>query len=546
MRMQRILFWGGTMKKMKKVSVLSGVMALSMLLLGGATIFSAQGGQGGEAPEIMLSGTVASKISYQGRLTDGQGNPLNGNYDLMFQIFDDAEGGAKIGGDMVKDNVPVADGLFTVELTVPQDAIYGQALWLQVQVEGQHLWPRQELLPVPYALSLRPGANIYGPSQSALYLGSGSADGVVGETDAADKAGVLGHSAVGVGVRGYSPNNKGVVGVGYTGVYGRSDAADGEGVHGHGTAAQTEGVLGTANGEHGRGVWGLADGTGFDAYGVSGHSVHADGVEGYTQAENRSGVFGHSDVGWGVYGISGNKPGVVGETSNPNLSGVYGYSAVGAGVRGRSEGAAGVVGWTAATNASGVLGHSQVAVGVRGQSDAEAGVAGWTGSVGAAGVVGHSGVGIGVKGESDGLHGVSGVTRSTNASHAGVYARNDGGGPAVWSQGDLYVTGVVRGDLPMGGASFPRPAYDSGVQCMETSHYMDLDPGLPKSAYNPYNFVVDFTTAGEWGVVGSRCVGPRDGYNWNIWDDDRNTIHVWRSTEELCPPCFRLRVWYVR
>jgi hypothetical protein len=75
---------------------------------------------------------------------------------------------------------------------------------------------------------------------------------------------------------------------------------------------------------------------------------------------------------------------------------------------------------------------------------------------------------------------------------------------------------------------------------------MDLDPGLPKPAYNPYNFVIDFATAGEWGVVGSRCVGPRDGYNWNIWDNDLNTIHVWRSTEELCPPCFRLRVWYMR
>ena len=37
---------------------------------------------------------VASKISYQGRLTDGQGYPLDGEYDLVFQLWDGAAGGS--------------------------------------------------------------------------------------------------------------------------------------------------------------------------------------------------------------------------------------------------------------------------------------------------------------------------------------------------------------------------------------------------------------------------------------------------------------------
>ena len=43
---------------------------------------------------ITLAGTVASKISYQGRLTDVGGNPLNGNYNLLFQLWDDATAGS--------------------------------------------------------------------------------------------------------------------------------------------------------------------------------------------------------------------------------------------------------------------------------------------------------------------------------------------------------------------------------------------------------------------------------------------------------------------
>ena len=59
-------------------------------------------------------------------------------------------------------NVQVHDGLVDLVLDIDVSAFSGQALWLAVTVDGQLLTPRQELLPAPYALSVRPGAQVVG------------------------------------------------------------------------------------------------------------------------------------------------------------------------------------------------------------------------------------------------------------------------------------------------------------------------------------------------------------------------------------------------
>jgi len=100
---------------------------------------------------------VATKISYQGQLTDGAGNLLNGDYDLTFRLWDAAVGGRQVGSTITKDSVPVSQGLFSVQLEVDEADFNGQALWLEVKASGKVTGPRQEILPVPYALhSLSP------------------------------------------------------------------------------------------------------------------------------------------------------------------------------------------------------------------------------------------------------------------------------------------------------------------------------------------------------------------------------------------------------
>jgi hypothetical protein len=56
-----------------------------------------------------------SAITYQGKLNDA-GVPANGNYDFTFKLFSVTAGGSQIGVDLVRDDVQVTNGVFTVNL----------------------------------------------------------------------------------------------------------------------------------------------------------------------------------------------------------------------------------------------------------------------------------------------------------------------------------------------------------------------------------------------------------------------------------------------
>ena len=142
----------------KRFAFVAALVALLALLwaTGGVVAGPPAEGPGGE---VTIAGTVASKISYQGRLTDSAGNPLDGTYTMQFQLYDAQSGGTMLW-DSGAQSVQVTDGLFNVELGVDQSDFNGQELWLAVFVDGEALLPRQQILPVPYALSLRPGAQI--------------------------------------------------------------------------------------------------------------------------------------------------------------------------------------------------------------------------------------------------------------------------------------------------------------------------------------------------------------------------------------------------
>ena len=152
----------------KRFAFVAALVALLALLwaTGGVVAGPPAEGPGGE---VTIAGTVASKISYQGRLTDSAGNPLDGTYTMQFQLYDAQSGGTMLW-DSGAQSVQVTDGLFNVELGVDQSDFNGQELWLAVFVDGEALLPRQQILPVPYALSLRPGARISGASTNAHLL----------------------------------------------------------------------------------------------------------------------------------------------------------------------------------------------------------------------------------------------------------------------------------------------------------------------------------------------------------------------------------------
>jgi hypothetical protein len=256
------------------LSVGATVALLAMVWLVGTAL--AQGPEGGDALEgdVSLAATVASKINYQGRLTDPGGIPLTGTFPMRFQIYDNSTGGALLWDSGVT-NVGVEGGLFNVQLSVNQADFNGQALWLRVYVNGEWLTPRQELAAVPYALSLRPGAQISGDPTAW--------DGWV------LKANMTGTYPVASAIQG--------------------STATGSAVYGNSTG--------------GLGVYGYSQ----DGYAVYGHDAGTNQGRGY-------GGYFSSDNGVGVYGYSG----ATAYYTNNWMPGVYGRSANGVGVMGWGEG----------------------------------------------------------------------------------------------------------------------------------------------------------------------------------------------------------------
>ncbi|MFO0837424.1 MAG: hypothetical protein U1D55_02785 [Phycisphaerae bacterium] len=327
--------------------------------------------------------------------------------------------------------VNVVSGLLTQELIFDVAQFDGADRWLEIEVDGVSLSPRQHLTCAPYAGAARklvlpfsstanaPGSgdSLFSITNTATTLlnragyfqanstqaralqgtasaATGTTVGVFGDSFSPTGTGVLGRAQAttgvcyggafesdsdqGYGVYGLAYNNFGTNYGGYfltispsgTGAYGQGY----NGLWGESPQSIGNGVRGTANGgSNAWGVWGEA---------MSGRGVYGDSVSG-------SGVFGQSTSGEGVHGES-DRQGVVGVATGAvaGVSGVAGTADFvgGAGVLGSSVNGKGVVG---------VHGHNSGAVpvsfalpGVWGDSDTGNGVIGSTSANGGAAVIG--------------------------------------------------------------------------------------------------------------------------------------------------------------
>jgi hypothetical protein len=289
---------------------LSIAATLGMLILLwaiGTAMAQGPGPEGDLQPQgdISAAATLNSRISYQGVLEE-DGSPVTGTRNMVFNFYtnDTCSGVAVL--QVIKNGVQVTNGLFSVELDVTHSVFWGHGLWLEVEVEGSPV-SCQEILPVPYALSLRPGAEIEGePTAWEGWVLKVTMDG----TYPLGKA-VLGSTATGSAVYGKSSG-------GY-GVYGYSE--DGYAVSGHDSGStQAKGYGGYFTSDNGVGV-----------YGYSG----ADRIVSNNYAP---GVYGRSAKGAGVYGVS--------ESSAGSMAGVYGQASTGSAVRGTSPGGLGLYGYS--------------------------------------------------------------------------------------------------------------------------------------------------------------------------------------------------------
>ncbi|MBN1813525.1 MAG: hypothetical protein JXA14_16930 [Anaerolineae bacterium] len=220
---------------MKKKWFRISALALGLLLAMAVGVTRAQGPKppDGDMPtqgELSIAGAVESKISYQGMLEES-GQPVSDSRDMVFRLYSDSGCTTQVGSDITENDVPVADGLFSVELPVDQADFNGQGLWLRVLVEGTPLGC-QEILPVPYALSLRPGATIKGmPGFTGALVKATSDDGSIKgslvQGLVLEGAGVYGESSSSAHYGGYFVNTGGGYAGFFSGDVGQSRTSDG-------------------------------------------------------------------------------------------------------------------------------------------------------------------------------------------------------------------------------------------------------------------------------------------------------------------------------
>jgi hypothetical protein len=105
-----------------------------------------------------LTNSSTSTISYQGRLLDTAGNPVNSTgLDMTFRLYDTATSGAALWQE-TQVGVPVENGLFHVLLgsttPIPISLLEGNnTLWLGVQVDSDsEMAPRVQIGSAPYAI----------------------------------------------------------------------------------------------------------------------------------------------------------------------------------------------------------------------------------------------------------------------------------------------------------------------------------------------------------------------------------------------------------
>ncbi len=267
------------------------VIVVGLLLLAGA--IHAQG----QDPEVQipssaeeLAAVVSGRIPLQGRLTDADGKPLDGTFTILFRLYDASTGGTVLCEDA--DPVGVKEGLFTAEIDgCSTSDIDGKAAYLAVKVGSDpEMTPRQPIYPAPYAMSLRPGAQIKGTlaSNAILHIENDGSGGralrAYAMAETGTNYGVVGASVSADGYGGYFYNNNPEGG---TGLFAQS--ADGHAIIGQGGADVSDagGWFEGDVGAHGTGVIGLY-GESSTGAAVVGHSLNHHGVFGYTDREDQN------------------------------------------------------------------------------------------------------------------------------------------------------------------------------------------------------------------------------------------------------------------
>jgi hypothetical protein len=270
------------------------------------------------AASAVAATPLGTGFTYQGKIQKS-GQPYSGTAQLLIRLFDSVSGGTQIGPDANLANVPVAGGLFTVELDYGAGAFNGDARWLEIQVKTSGdagytlLTPRQKVTATPYSMfsTSGSGGGGYWVYNSGYLTYSGGNVAVTGRYDTPPTSGM------GVYLEGGFPD------AGYLWSYN------------YNTNTPTTLYI---NPQGGR----VAVGS-YNAYGKFTSVSSTDAAIVGVHTGNWVGVYGESNSSVGVWGKSATGIGVQGETAAAYNGGIIGYASNAAGWGGYFKNTAGGV-----------------------------------------------------------------------------------------------------------------------------------------------------------------------------------------------------------
>lgn len=362
----------------KTVSI-SHRLAMTMAVV--AIILIAAAGAGASEPQPQ--GTVTTAFTYQGRLANDGGDPIDDNCDLQFTLWDDPLAGSQVGPLLNPTGVAVTDGLFTVQLDFGE-VFDGTALWLKVAVKCTGdpgyttLAPRQALTPAPYAAYAL-------NAQTSDMLDGYHGDYYLNATHIS--SGTLGtgyYSAYDdLGIEGYLGDGEGDLARNNSVLQPTLNADMVDGYHASDLAPAGHNHWGQSWSGSGTGLTLSGGGTGLSGSGSN------CGVYGQTDSPNGYGVYAYNSASAGGYSY-----GMVAQTDSPYGTGVFAYAnsyasgGSATGVEGISNSPNGYGGWfeantngNATTTQAGLYGgnDSDIGFGVVGFNSANGtGVGAWS------------------------------------------------------------------------------------------------------------------------------------------------------------------------
>jgi hypothetical protein len=104
--------------------------------------------------EKNTSWTVPGTINYQGRLTDGNSDPVTGNVSMNLKLFDAATGGSELYSENIGTVTLDENGVYSFQFGAGGIAgvlTSANSHWLELSIDGTAQSPRERILSVPFA-----------------------------------------------------------------------------------------------------------------------------------------------------------------------------------------------------------------------------------------------------------------------------------------------------------------------------------------------------------------------------------------------------------